>query len=47
MITAPEEFFIDIEDCLEFFEDNWDEISLGTTTFADIVEHYKLNNSNR
>ena len=47
MITAPEEFFIDIEDCLEFFEDNWDEISLGTTTFADIVEHYKLNNSIR
>lgn len=47
MITAPEEFFIDIEYDLEFFEENWEEISLGTTTFADIVEHCKLNNSNR
>ena len=47
MITAPEEFFIDIEDDLEFFEENWEEISLGTTTFADIVEHCKINNSNK
>ena len=47
MIAAPEEFFIDVEDSLEFFEVNWDEISLGTTTFADIVEHCKINNSNK
>ena len=47
MITAPEEFFIDVEDSLNFFEENWDAISTGTTTFADIVEHCKLNNSNR
>ena len=47
MITAPKEFFIDIEDDLEFFEENWEEISLGTTTLADIVEHSKFNNSNK
>ena len=41
MITAPEEFFIDIEDDLKIYEEIWDSIS--TETIADLV-YYSLSN---
>ena len=47
MLTDPEEFFIDIEIDSDFFEENLDAISERTTTFAEIVEHCQLNNSNK
>lgn len=45
IITGPEESFIDVENSFKIYEDNWDSISEETTTFANIVEHCKLNNS--
>ncbi|MBE6391002.1 MAG: hypothetical protein E7042_02205 [Lentisphaerae bacterium] len=47
MIAAPEEFFIDVEDSLNFFEENWDAISTETTTLSEIVEYCQLDTSNR
>jgi hypothetical protein len=41
MIGTPEYFFVDLEDDIDFYYENWDAISCGTTTFAELVEHYQ------